>query len=302
MNDMEISGTWTMEESLLHINCLELKAVIQALTTWITSLEGLQVMLATDNTAVVSYINKQGGTHSPSLLNLTQELLSLVDTHGISLKARHIPGRFNVIADRLSRQHQVLHTEWQLQPMILYRVFSHWGIPQVDMFATVHNAQLPTFVSPVPDPRAIAVDALSLSWEDRWMYMFPPFPILNLVSRKLHSTKQAEIILIAPWWPSQTWFPHVLSLCVDHPLALPHIPNLLIQPDNRHHNGDRFHLHAWRLSLNISKQQVFQKKLLQSQQLQEEPPRTGYTTVDGASSPPGPRIMKLIRSFPLPPS
>jgi hypothetical protein len=184
-NDMEISGTWTQEESSLHINCLELKAIIKALHTWITFLKGLQVMIATDN-SVVSYINKQGGTHSHTLLSHTQELLLWVDTHNITLRACHIPGRFNVIADRLSRHHQVLTSEWQLQPMILYRIFSLWGIPHVDMFDTVYNAQLPVFVSPIPDPRAMAVDALSLSWEGRWMYMFPPFPILNLVMRKLN--------------------------------------------------------------------------------------------------------------------
>ena len=34
-------------------------------------------MIATDNSTVVSYINKQGGTHSPTLLRLTVELLWL---------------------------------------------------------------------------------------------------------------------------------------------------------------------------------------------------------------------------------
>ena len=35
---------------------------------------GPQVMIATDNTTVVSYINKQGGTRSHSLLPLVVEL------------------------------------------------------------------------------------------------------------------------------------------------------------------------------------------------------------------------------------
>jgi hypothetical protein len=111
MNDMELSGTWTQEESSFHIHCLELKTIIKALHTWIPFLEGLQVLIATDNTSVVSYINQQGGTHSHSLLSLTQELLLWVNTHNITLRTRHIPGRFNVIADRLSRQHQVLTSE-----------------------------------------------------------------------------------------------------------------------------------------------------------------------------------------------
>ena len=49
------------------------------------------------------------------------------------------------------------------------------------------------------------------------------FSLLNKVIQKLRSTQAAERILIAPWWPKQSWFPHLLRLCVDHPpvLSLP---------------------------------------------------------------------------------
>jgi ribonuclease HI len=134
MEDIEISGTWSTQESSLHINCLELKAIIHALHTWIHYIKEQQIMIATDNTSVVSYINKQGGTHSRTLLTLTHELLLWVNTHKITLRSRHIPGRFNVIADRLSRRMATKSYD---------RVFSNWGISTVDMFATFHNAQLP---------------------------------------------------------------------------------------------------------------------------------------------------------------
>ena len=65
MGDSKISGTWTLTDRKLHINCLELKAVIFALQHWALLLQGHQVMIATDNSTVVSYINKQGGTRSP---------------------------------------------------------------------------------------------------------------------------------------------------------------------------------------------------------------------------------------------
>ena len=59
MGDCQISGTWTRTDHKLHINCLELKAVISALQHWAPVLQGHQVMIATDNSTVVSYINKQ---------------------------------------------------------------------------------------------------------------------------------------------------------------------------------------------------------------------------------------------------
>ena len=30
----------------------------------------------------------------------------------------------------------------------------------------------------------------------------------------------SEVILIAPWWPTQPWFPHLIQLCVDQPCFL----------------------------------------------------------------------------------
>ena len=60
--DSQISGTWTRTDRK-YINCLELKAVVSALQHWAPVLQGNQVLIATDNSTVVSYINKQGGTH-----------------------------------------------------------------------------------------------------------------------------------------------------------------------------------------------------------------------------------------------
>ena len=48
----------------LHINVLELQAVILALQHSVAVLQGQHVIIATDNATVVAYINKQGGTHS----------------------------------------------------------------------------------------------------------------------------------------------------------------------------------------------------------------------------------------------
>jgi len=87
---------------------------------------------------VVSYVNKQGGTRSRSLWEETQVLFQTVQTLEFSLLARHIPGKLYVIAVQLSRAGHIFR----------------WSGP----------SQCPTFVSPVPDPLALDVDALSLSW------------------------------------------------------------------------------------------------------------------------------------------
>ena len=66
----------------------------------------------------------------------------------------------NLVADQLSRSQQTLHTEWSLNPKI-FRWLSQIDFqPQIDLFATKFNHKLPQYVSPVPDPKALAVDAL----------------------------------------------------------------------------------------------------------------------------------------------
>ena len=130
-------------------------------------------MVTTDNSTVVSYINKQGGTRSPTLLRLTVDLFLWLEAQNITVRARHIPGCLNVIADHLSRPNQPIPTEWSLHPEIVERIFRVWGTPEVGMFATLSNSQLPRFMSPIPEPRALAVDALSQDWQGRSMYMFP---------------------------------------------------------------------------------------------------------------------------------
>ena len=293
MGDSQILGTWTCIDRKLHINCLELKAVIFALKHWAPVLQGHQVMIATENSTVVSYINKQGGTRSPTLLRLTVDLFLWLEN--IIVRARHIPGCLNMIADHLSRPNQPISTEWSLHPEIVKRIFRLWGTPEVDMFATVSNSHLPRFMSPIPEPRALAVDALSQDWQGRSMYMFPPFPLLNKVIQKLRSTQAAEVVLIAPWWPSQSWIPHLLRLCVEHPLAFPYHRDLLSQQDHKYvSDGKSYHL----LSCDTIKQQAFQTRSLGSRQPVGGPQPIACTTIGGFASLDGPQGKGLIRLIP----
>ena len=106
----------------------------------------------------------------------------------------------------------------------------------------------------VPEPRALAIDALSQDWQERLMYMFPPFPLLNIkVIQKLRTTQEGEVILIAPWWPTQPWFPHLHRLSVDHPRFFPYRRDLLLQ-QGYVSSGRSYHPHARRLSCCTTKQ------------------------------------------------
>ena len=251
LDDHTARGTWSLPESKFHINHLELKAVFLALKEFRTLVCNKTVLIATDNTTVVAYINKEGGMKSGSLCALLWRILSWCTRQQVTLRARHIPGRLNVIADKLSRLGQTIQTEWSLHPAVFQAVCARWHQPQVDLFATRFNNKLPQFVSLVPDPQAWAddVDALSLSWEDLDPYAFPPAAILGKVAEKLQDYPCNRIILIAPGWPNMPWFWDLVAMSSQIPLCLPNLPSLVSQPFNQvlHRNLSNLNLHAWPL-------------------------------------------------------
>lgn len=78
-------------------------------------------------------------------------LYQRVIDHSVDLSAMYIPGKRNVVANKLSRQCQVLGTEWSLHQEIVDRFFHLWGRPMIDLFASWFNRELEVYCSAVPD-------------------------------------------------------------------------------------------------------------------------------------------------------
>ena len=211
--------------------CPELKAVSLALRDFQDQCQNQTVLVATDNSTVVAYINKQGGTHSAEMCALLWKIMTWCHHYHITLKARHIPGCLNVMADLLSRSNQVQSTEWSLHPQVFKQICRKWFTPHVDLFATHLNHKLPLYVSPIPDPRAWNIDALNINWTNLTAYAYPPTALLHKVIQKI---KQCHclIIVIAPGWPGMPWFWDLVQLSTEIPLQLPVSTTLLKQSHN----------------------------------------------------------------------
>ena len=130
----------------------------------------------TDNSTVVAYINKQGGTHSAEMCALLWKIMTWCHRYQITLKARHIPGCLNVMADLLSRSNQVQSTEWSLHPQVFKQICLKWF--------TCLNHKVPLYVSPVPDQNAWDIDALNINWSGLTSYAYPPTALLHRVIKK----------------------------------------------------------------------------------------------------------------------
>ena len=297
---LSFHGRWTENQSQLHINMLEMMAIRLALKQAKTFIHHSCIMISTDNTTVVSYINKQGGTHSPNLCVEVWKILNWCLEQDIVIRVRHIPGKFNILADRLSRLDKPIKTEWALDQTVANSVFQMLNFPNVDLFATRFNHRLPLYVSPVQDYKALAIDALSMDWNHLHAYAFPPFILIPAVLEKIRQ-HQCRIVLIAPFWPQQQWFSELLLLLVSAPIRLPLIPRLLTQSKGRfvHQNLPILDLHAWELSNNQSEIRNFHNTLQILSPDQEEHLHKKSTMQNGPSSLIGVIQKRLIRSRPL---
>ena len=120
--------------------------------------------------------------------------------------------------------------------------------------------QLPWFVSWKPVPHAIATDAFLMNWGDIWGYAFPPFALIGRCLQQAMTQNVDHLVLVAPVWPAQPWYPVLLHLAVDKPLLLPVTPELLMK-DNQAHPLTNLQLAGWVLSASAIKHQVFRQKL-----------------------------------------
>ncbi len=139
-------GLWRGHHLAWHINRLEMLAVFQALKYFLPDLRGHHVLVRTDNTAVVSYINHQGGLRLRHLYRLAHQILVWALGKLLSLRAVYIPGHLNVGADTLSRQGP-LPGEWMLHTEVVKQIWRVFGQAQVDLFATQKTAQCPLWYS-----------------------------------------------------------------------------------------------------------------------------------------------------------
>lgn len=93
---------WHDHWRIKHINVREFVPIYLALDSWGTLLRHSHLTFRCDNSAVVDVINS-GTTRDPDMLVIVRAITLLALRLDVHLCAMHYPGRFNRVADRLSR-------------------------------------------------------------------------------------------------------------------------------------------------------------------------------------------------------
>ncbi|CAG2234336.1 unnamed protein product [Mytilus edulis] len=175
--------------------------------------------------------------------SLSQESGRNSFTFSLSDSQRHSPSVFSTPgsssgetyygAPQYSSRHSIrslapVNTEWELLQVVFKAVTLHWGSPQIDLFCDQSQSQTSNICVSGSRSKIFAVDARSLSWKGMFRSRLPSFQV-SLPSTSENSRENCKIIVIAPAWPKQSWFPDLLRLSCACPLVLPLRPDLLSQ-------------------------------------------------------------------------
>lgn len=211
-----------------EINYLETLAAGLGIKSFCMNKRNVHVMVRIDNTTAVAYLNHMGGCKSTMCDKMSRDIWQWCISRNIWVSAAHVPGRLNTIADERSRKFND-RTEWKLNRQVFDRIVSHFGVPEIDLFASRLNAQVEKYVTWHPDPGAFAVDAFTLDWKPFAFYAFPPFCMIPKCLQKIREDK-ARGLLLVPNWPTQAWFPQLVSMMEGEPLFIQRQEDLLLLP------------------------------------------------------------------------
>ena len=150
--------------------------------------------------------------------------------------------------------------DWKLDPLLFAELNQVWDPLEVDLFASRLSTQLPRFYSWRPDPCSEAMDTLSQDWSKVRGYAFPPFALIGRCLRQLLDQHVSHLVLVAPVWQSQPWYPLLPELCVAPPILSPPYPGLLTR-QGEVHTLLTLQLAGWLLSASHIRKHAFHDQL-----------------------------------------
>ena len=112
------------------------------------------------------------------------------------------------------------------------RIFSRFGVPDIDLMASQVSRKVPRFISwSKVDTEAVALDSLSptVRW-DIWdlPYLFPPFSLIGICLQKIREQEVRRIIVVLPWCQDLIHFGTAMSMLLSPLVRLSHTRTLVM--------------------------------------------------------------------------
>ena len=250
-------------------------------------------MIAPDNTTVVAYINKQGGTHSHLLLRLVVDLpdsghntksqahsgLPKCDSRPlVSAEPAH---HDRVVSPPRSRESDIQTMGNSSSGQVCHSP-QHASSPVHGFSSGASSTGDRCFVTGLAGEVNVHVSTVSPAQQSH-------------SEAQDHQDGRGDTH--RPLVAVTTWFPHLLQLSVDHLLQFFQYRRDLLSQQGYISSSKSYHLHAWRLLCSTTKQQDFQGMSLSLPQLLHvgDPPQIECTMTGGYASLPGLQGEDLIR-------
>ena len=186
---------------------------------------GKTLQVHMDNCTTLASISKKG---SSNIIRdkITRHIFEHMSQLGATLQAVFVEGRSNLVADGLSRRvKQNRFTDWSIDDDTWKLICKHFRFkPNLDAFATVHNARLDCYCSWVRDLRSTYVDAFSLNWNQFKIYAFPPPSVIGRCLQKIQEDVALEVGMIVLFMAKTSyWFTTMVNLLCAMPVLLPKV-------------------------------------------------------------------------------
>ncbi|XP_063369922.1 uncharacterized protein LOC134658240 [Cydia amplana] len=225
INDEKLSGHWSTSQNYWHCNQKELWTLLEVIQPKLQLISGKTFLFQTDNQTAATYIRKQGGTKSMKLLEIASKILNLALQHKISIIPKYLPGRYNGIADSLSRQKTF--QKWHLDLLMQKKILQVTGTPEIDLFASKSSAVVPKYVSEDhKDMTSEYTDAFSRPWNYKLAWIFPPPAVIPRVLVHLNGSK-GIYLLVVPKWEKAFWRAEIKKRAISPPFQIQHLKNHL---------------------------------------------------------------------------
>jgi hypothetical protein len=130
--------------------------------------------------------------------------------HGIYVRAVHLKGILNILADQLSRLPRD-PSDWRLKPSLFQLIINQLPLT-LDLFASPLNHCLERYCSRQATANSSGI-CLGNAWDhlelmqipQELVWANPPFNMLLELLSRFCQLKQARLVLVFPTWPSAPW-------------------------------------------------------------------------------------------------
>ena len=146
-------GDWSKTQSRLHINILEMMAISLTLRRALQFIKNSTVLISTDNTTVVAYLNRQGGTHSPDLCMEVWKTLIWCHQNQINLLIKQHSGEIQCTGRSIKQNNQTDLNRMGSQSIGCEHSFSNDPISQFRSVCNSSKSQTSTVCISDPGPK-----------------------------------------------------------------------------------------------------------------------------------------------------